>query len=121
MRNALIIAVLLLTLAVPVVAQEIIASASGKIPGINQVTLVGIHMEWVPSGLNGHELTVWVAKKKGGVVVPVVITQKKLIQRAAKMPLGSLIFIEGELDYGRNSYGDRILMVKASTLQYLFR
>ena len=120
MRNALCV-VLLLALAVPVVAQEIIAPASGTIPGINQVTLVGIYMERTPNGLNGHELLLWIAKRNGGVIVPVIVIQKKLIQRASKMPLGSLIFIEGELDYGRNNYGDRILIVKASTLQYLFR
>ena len=114
-------AALLLAVAVPVMAQEVITPASGTVPGINQVTLVGIHMEWVPNGLNGHELTVWVAKRNGGVIVPVIVIQKKLIQRASKMPLGSLVFVEGELDYGRNEYGDRILIIKASTLQYLFR
>jgi len=112
MRNLFIVVLLLVAVA---------ASAQEKPPpGISQVVLVGIYMERTPQGINGYELLVWVAQKDGNIIIPAIFTQKKLIRQANKLPLGCLVFIEGRLARGHNEYGESILIVKTTKLQWLF-
>ena len=109
MRNILTVALLLVAVAAS--AQE---AASKAPPCINHVILVGIYSE-----RTSHELSLWISQKRGGVMIPVILGHGKTLWSVAKMPLGSLVFIEGELEWGYNKYGDKILKVRAIQLQGL--
>jgi len=110
MRNILTVALLLVAVAAS--AQE---AASQAPPGINHVILVGIYAE-----RSTHEISVWISQKQGGAMIPVIIEKRDIVRCIRNVPLDSLIFVEGELEWGYDKYGDKTLKVQATRLQILF-
>ena len=109
MRNLFIVALLLVAVAAS--AQE---AASQAPPSINHVILFGVYAE-----RSTHEISIWISQKQGGTMIPVIIEKREIVRGIRNVPLGSLIFVEGELGWGYDKYGDKTLKVRATRLQIL--